>query len=247
MRKYTMPAKSSGARRSRKIRAAGTRFDTGCNTPLGEQHELLYAGRAGAAAPATGIAALHEQQQKNSGDRGAASVPPEETSRQTMRLPTVRSNGHEFMTIEVRVPQLPESVADATLVCLAQTARRRRWRETRIWSTWRRTKWCSRCPAPMAGVLKEIKVSDGTTVTSGQDAGADRGRGGCGESGASAGPGAPAAAAAQRRGRLEGRRRAGAGRQAEPGRQAGGGGEQGGSARRWPGPGATAASRNRMW
>ncbi|MGC1521398.1 MAG: 2-oxoglutarate dehydrogenase E1 component, partial [Steroidobacteraceae bacterium] len=32
---------------------------------LGPQDELLYAGRAGAAAPATGIAALHEQQQKN--------------------------------------------------------------------------------------------------------------------------------------------------------------------------------------
>ena len=33
--------------------------------PLGPKDELLYAGRAGAAAPATGIAALHEQQQVN--------------------------------------------------------------------------------------------------------------------------------------------------------------------------------------
>jgi 2-oxoglutarate dehydrogenase E1 component len=54
---------------------------------LSERHELLYAGRAGAAAPATGISALHEQQQKNLVTAALQGVPPEETSRQTMRLP----------------------------------------------------------------------------------------------------------------------------------------------------------------
>jgi 2-oxoglutarate dehydrogenase E1 component len=54
---------------------------------LDENHELLYAGRAGAAAPATGIAALHEQQQKNLVTAALQGVPPEETSRQTMRIP----------------------------------------------------------------------------------------------------------------------------------------------------------------
>jgi len=54
---------------------------------LGPNHELLYAGRAGAAAPATGISALHEQQQKNLVTAALQGVPPEETSRQTMRLP----------------------------------------------------------------------------------------------------------------------------------------------------------------
>ena len=54
--------------------------------PLGPKHELLYAGQAGAAAPATGIAALHEQQQKNLVAAALQGVPPEETSRQTMRL-----------------------------------------------------------------------------------------------------------------------------------------------------------------
>jgi 2-oxoglutarate dehydrogenase E1 component len=54
---------------------------------LGPKDELLYAGRAGAAAPATGIPALHEQQQKNLVDAALQGVPPEETSRQTMRLP----------------------------------------------------------------------------------------------------------------------------------------------------------------
>ena len=54
---------------------------------LGDQHELLYAGRAGAAAPATGIAALHEQQQKNLVSAALQGVPPEEASRQTLRMP----------------------------------------------------------------------------------------------------------------------------------------------------------------
>jgi len=55
--------------------------------PLSTKHELLYAGRAGAAAPATGISALHEQQQKNLVTAALQGLPPEETSRQTMRPP----------------------------------------------------------------------------------------------------------------------------------------------------------------
>src|SRR5579863_2155097 len=58
---------------------------------LSDRHELLYAGRAGAAAPATGIFALHEQQQKNLVTAALQGIPPEETSRQTMRLPTAQT------------------------------------------------------------------------------------------------------------------------------------------------------------
>jgi 2-oxoglutarate dehydrogenase E1 component len=58
---------------------------------LSDRHELLYAGRAGAAAPATGIAALHEQQQKNLVTAALQGVPPEETSRQTMRIPPAQT------------------------------------------------------------------------------------------------------------------------------------------------------------
>jgi 2-oxoglutarate dehydrogenase E1 component len=58
---------------------------------LGPQHELLYAGRAGAAAPATGISALHEQQQKNLVAAALQGQPPEESSRQTMRLPAAQT------------------------------------------------------------------------------------------------------------------------------------------------------------
>ena len=58
---------------------------------LSAKHELLYAGRAGAAAPATGISALHDQQQKNLVTAALQGVPPEETSRQTMRLPAAQT------------------------------------------------------------------------------------------------------------------------------------------------------------
>jgi 2-oxoglutarate dehydrogenase E1 component len=58
---------------------------------LSTRHELLYAGRAGAAAPATGIAALHEEQQRNLVTAALQGVPPEEASRQTMRLPAAQS------------------------------------------------------------------------------------------------------------------------------------------------------------
>ena len=58
---------------------------------LSSQHELLYAGRAGAAAPATGISALHEQQQKNLVAAALQGEPPEENSRQTMRLPAAHT------------------------------------------------------------------------------------------------------------------------------------------------------------
>jgi 2-oxoglutarate dehydrogenase E1 component len=56
---------------------------------LGMQRELLYAGRAGAAAPATGISALHEQQQRNLVTAALQGVPPEET--QTLRLPAAQT------------------------------------------------------------------------------------------------------------------------------------------------------------
>ena len=43
------------------------------------------------AAPATGISILHEQQQKNLVTAALQGVPPEETSRQTMRLPAAQT------------------------------------------------------------------------------------------------------------------------------------------------------------
>jgi 2-oxoglutarate dehydrogenase E1 component len=61
---------------------------------LNPKSELLYAGRAGAAAPATGIASLHEQQQKNLVNAALHGVPPEEMARtQTIRSPAQTRTG----------------------------------------------------------------------------------------------------------------------------------------------------------
>jgi len=71
------------------------------------------------------------------------------------------------MTIEVRVPQLPESVADATLVSWHKKAGDTVARDENLVDL-ETDKVVLEVPAPAAGVLKEIKLADGTTVTSGQ-------------------------------------------------------------------------------
>jgi 2-oxoglutarate dehydrogenase E2 component (dihydrolipoamide succinyltransferase) len=71
------------------------------------------------------------------------------------------------MTIEVRVPQLPESVADATLVAWHKKPGDSVVRDENLVDL-ETDKVVLEVPAPVAGVLKEIKLGDGTTVTSGQ-------------------------------------------------------------------------------
>ena len=71
------------------------------------------------------------------------------------------------MTIEVRVPQLPESVADATLVSWHKKPGDVVARDENLVDL-ETDKVVLEVPAPAAGILKEIKLTDGTTVTSGQ-------------------------------------------------------------------------------
>jgi 2-oxoglutarate dehydrogenase E2 component (dihydrolipoamide succinyltransferase) len=71
------------------------------------------------------------------------------------------------MTIEVRVPQLPESVADATLVSWHKKPGDAVARDENLVDL-ETDKVVLEVPAPVAGVLKEIRLTDGTTVTSGQ-------------------------------------------------------------------------------
>src|SRR5271165_1657911 len=71
------------------------------------------------------------------------------------------------MTIEVRVPQLPESVADATLVAWHKKPGESVARDENLVDL-ETDKVVLEVPAPVAGVLKEIRLTDGTTVTSGQ-------------------------------------------------------------------------------
>ncbi len=71
------------------------------------------------------------------------------------------------MSIEVKVPQLPESVADATLVSWHKAAGDEVRRDENLVDL-ETDKVVLEVPAPRDGVLKEISVADGTTVTSGQ-------------------------------------------------------------------------------
>jgi 2-oxoglutarate dehydrogenase E2 component (dihydrolipoamide succinyltransferase) len=71
------------------------------------------------------------------------------------------------MTIEVRVPQLPESVADATLVSWHKKPGDAVARDENLVDL-ETDKVVLEVPAPVAGVIKEIRLTDGTTVTSGQ-------------------------------------------------------------------------------
>jgi 2-oxoglutarate dehydrogenase E2 component (dihydrolipoamide succinyltransferase) len=70
------------------------------------------------------------------------------------------------MSIEVKVPQLPESVADATLVAWHKSPGDKVSRDENL-ADLETDKVVLEVPAPADGVLKEIRISDGTTVTAG--------------------------------------------------------------------------------
>ncbi|MBX3695966.1 MAG: 2-oxoglutarate dehydrogenase complex dihydrolipoyllysine-residue succinyltransferase [Steroidobacteraceae bacterium] len=71
------------------------------------------------------------------------------------------------MTIEIKVPQLPESVADATLVGWHRQVGDAVTRDENL-ADLETDKVVLEVPAPRNGVLKEIRIAAGTTVTSGQ-------------------------------------------------------------------------------
>jgi 2-oxoglutarate dehydrogenase E2 component (dihydrolipoamide succinyltransferase) len=71
------------------------------------------------------------------------------------------------MSIEVKVPQLPESVQDATLVNWHKKPGDSVNRDENLVDI-ETDKVVLEVPAPVSGVLKEIRVKDGTTVGAGQ-------------------------------------------------------------------------------
>jgi len=71
------------------------------------------------------------------------------------------------MTVEVRVPQLPESVSDATLVAWHKNPGDAVRRDENL-ADLETDKVVLEVPAPVDGVVKEFKVDTGTTVTSGE-------------------------------------------------------------------------------
>jgi 2-oxoglutarate dehydrogenase E2 component (dihydrolipoamide succinyltransferase) len=71
------------------------------------------------------------------------------------------------MTIEIRVPQLPESVADATLVAWHKQPGEAIKRDENL-ADLETDKVVLEVPAPANGVVREIRIQSGTVVTSGQ-------------------------------------------------------------------------------
>ena len=71
------------------------------------------------------------------------------------------------MTIEIKVPQLPESVTDATLVGWHKKPGETVARDENLVDL-ETDKIVLEVPAPAAGILSEIIITDGTTVTSGE-------------------------------------------------------------------------------
>jgi 2-oxoglutarate dehydrogenase E2 component (dihydrolipoamide succinyltransferase) len=94
------------------------------------------------------------------------------------------------MTTEIRVPQLPESVADATLVAWHKQPGDAVKRDENL-ADLETDKVVLEVPAPANGVVREIKIQSGTVVTSGQLLAVI-------EEGAAASAGAPASASAAR-------------------------------------------------
>ena len=71
------------------------------------------------------------------------------------------------MTIEIKVPQLPESVSDATLVnwhCSPGEPVRRDQKLVELETD----KVVLEVPSPSDGILQEVRVADGATVTAGE-------------------------------------------------------------------------------
>jgi 2-oxoglutarate dehydrogenase E2 component (dihydrolipoamide succinyltransferase) len=71
------------------------------------------------------------------------------------------------MTIEIKVPALPESVSDATLVAWHKNVGEAVSRDENLVDL-ETDKVVLEVPAPAGGVIQEIKVSDGATVTAGE-------------------------------------------------------------------------------
>ena len=70
------------------------------------------------------------------------------------------------MSIEVKVPQLPESIADATIVAWHKSPGDEVERDENLVDL-ETDKVVLEVPAPASGILTAIRLADGTTVTGG--------------------------------------------------------------------------------
>ena len=187
----------SGARRSRRTRARGIRSATACRTwPV--PRNVYYAGRAGGRGPGHRHSMkLHEQEQRRLVETALKSPSIEQTMRNLPRL-TLNAAGAPVPSplagerarrsaarwqgrvhdVEIRVPQLPESVADATLVAWRKQAGQSVSRDENL-ADLETDKVVLEVPSPVSGVLRETQGCRRRHRQERRAAGADRGgRGG---------------------------------------------------------------------
>ena len=150
---------SCGARRSRATRARGTASSTTCCEHLRADQALTAAQRKSSASPAVGYLRCTTSSRRNSSTRPSRWTPrpPRRPGPDSRRRHT---EGND-MQVEVKVPQLSESVSEATLVAWHKKVGRARSSATRTSSTSRPTRSCSRLPAPADGVIAKIVKADG--------------------------------------------------------------------------------------
>ena len=108
---------------------------------------------------------VDRHQQRRRGARNQAPHDDTGARRQPPR-PGKRKQGR-IMSIEIKVPQLPESVADATLVTWHKQVGQAVTRDENL-ADLETDKVVLEVPAPVTGVLKELRIVAGTSVTSGQ-------------------------------------------------------------------------------
>ena len=134
------------------------------------QRPVLYAGRAPAGGPGDRYREDPRAGAAGAGSGGAA-FDHDRRDRTRYDAPhgAARPCGAEkkLMTTEIRVPQLPESVADATLVAWHKQPGEAIRRDENL-ADLETDKVVLEVPAPANGVVRELRVQSGTVVTSGQ-------------------------------------------------------------------------------
>ena len=107
--------KSSGARKSRRTRARGTGCAPTCAPTSPRSKVLAYAGRPVSASTGRRLHAAKHIERAEAADRGRVRARSSQSG-EMVRRATDSGKPTECMRVEVKVPQLPESVAEATLV-----------------------------------------------------------------------------------------------------------------------------------
>src|SRR5690606_25810062 len=165
-RSTARPPTSSGARKSRRTRAPGTRSSTTCRPAWPRARRS--ATPAAPARPRPRSATLPTTSRNSCAWSPTHwSIRPATRSSPNNTAPHPTHQGRHPMATEVKVPVLPESVSDATIAGWHKKAGDAVSRDENLVDL-ETDKVVLEVPSPVDGVLKEIKFKEGDTVTSQQ-------------------------------------------------------------------------------